>query len=142
MKGTESKGNRSGSTLKCFFVLTMFYLHKSAACLAAYSSGEGVVLCFRRSLDGYACRCPVSSVGTVSTSVVALLARLYRQGSGSKSESFFRWSWALVFVGTCLTNRRRAGGAVSGLLTLLVRFGESRPQPLVTASLIPMSKVA
>ena len=40
-------------------------------------------------------------------------------------------------VVSLLTNRRRAGGAVSGLLTLLVRFGESRPQPLVTASLIP-----
>ena len=31
---------------------------------------------------------------------------------------------------------------VSTRLTLLVRFGESRPQPLATASLIPMSKVA
>ena len=96
--------------MKCFYVLTLLYLRKSAACLAAYSSGEGVVLCFRRSLDGYACRCPVSSVGTVSTSDVALLARLYRQGSGSKSESFFRWSWALVFL-DLLTNCRRAGGA-------------------------------
>ena len=69
------------------------------------------------------------SVGTVSTSDLALLARLYRQGPGSKSESFFRWSWALVFVGlrktnlSVLRNRLRAGGAVSGLLTLLVRFG-------------------
>ena len=39
-------------------------------------------------------------------------------------------------------NRLRVGGAVSDLLTLVVRFGESRPQPLATASLIPMSKVA
>ena len=39
-------------------------------------------------------------------------------------------------------NRLRVGGAVSDLLTLVVRFGESRPQPLVAASLIPMSKVA
>ena len=45
-------------------------------------------------------------------------------------------------VVSLLTNRRRVGGAVSGLLTLVVRFGESRPQPLVAASLIPMSKVA
>ena len=35
----ESKGNRSGSTLKCFFVLTLLYLRKSAACLAAYRPG-------------------------------------------------------------------------------------------------------
>ena len=39
-------------------------------------------------------------------------------------------------------NRLRVGGAVSDLLTLVVRFGESRPQPLVAASPIPMSKVA
>ena len=36
-----------------------------------------------------------------------------------------------------LIDRRRVGGAVSGLPTLLIRFGESRPQPLVSASLIP-----
>ena len=98
-KVTKSKGNLSGSTLNCFFVLTLLYLRKSAACLAAYRPEKELSLCFRRSLDGYACCCPVSSVGTVSTSDVAWLARLCREDPGSKSESFFR-SWALVFVGT------------------------------------------
>ena len=82
--GTESKGNRSGLTLKCFFVLTMYYLHKSAACLAAYQE-KGLSLCSGALMGTLV---EAHSVGTVSTSDLALLARLYRQGPGSKSESF------------------------------------------------------
>ena len=40
----ESKGNLSGSTLNCFYVLSLLYLRKSAACLAVYSSGVGLSL--------------------------------------------------------------------------------------------------
>ena len=80
---TESKGNRSGLTLKCFFVLTMYYLHKSAACLAAYPE-KGLSLCSGALMGTLVV---AHSVGTVSTSDLAV-ARLYRQGPGSKSESF------------------------------------------------------
>ena len=78
-------------------------------------------MCFRRSLDGYACCCPVSSVGTVSTSDLAVALGCIGKARGP-NPSPFPLVVSLVFL-SLLTNRRRVGGGVSGLETLLVRFG-------------------
>ena len=40
----ESKGNRSDLALNCFYVLSLLYLRKLAACLAMYSARRGVVV--------------------------------------------------------------------------------------------------
>ena len=86
-----------------------------------YLSGVGVVLLLRRSLDGarYPASLPASGVvarspaslpvsgvvarsplvGTVPTSDVASVARLYRQGLFPEGKASFRWSRASVFVG-------------------------------------------
>ena len=62
----------------------------------------------------------------MSTSDVALLARLYRQGSGSKSEVLWSRAWFFDEIQVDLVlilwvNRQRANGSVSGYPTLVVR---------------------
>ena len=97
----------------------MFYLHKSAACLAAYPE-KGLSLCSGAPMGTLVV---AHSVGTVSTSDLAVARGCIGKARVPNPSPFpLVVGFSLPeFVG----NRRRVGVsvAVSVLVTLLVRFG-------------------